>query len=155
MKGYIKKLLRGGLLENINLNLSKQIRSKQMGLEIDKELEGIFGKNIYRLYYDLSSGKQITPRNKKPKLRFDIDIIDRLRDEVEVILDKFNFTLVDFDKNIAKSNKAHGQKLKKMEVSNMLNIWGRYRIQLVVMKSYMLSYHDIRMILLEWHQNQK
>ena len=118
MKGYIKKLLREGLLENINLNLSKQIRSKQMGLKIDKELEGIFGKNIYRLYYDLSSGKQITPRNKKPKLRFDIDIIDRLRDEVEVILDKFNFTLVDFDKNIAKSNKAHGQKIKISKVLN-------------------------------------
>ena len=118
MKGYIKKLLREGLFENINLNLSKQIRSKQMGLKIDKELEEIFGKNIYRLYYDLSSGKQITPRNKKPKLRFDIEIIDKLKDEVEVILDKFNFTLVDFDKNIAKSNKAHGQKIKISKVLN-------------------------------------
>jgi hypothetical protein len=51
MNLFIKKLLREGLFESINLNLSKQIRSKQLDVDVNKTLEDIFGKNIYRLYY--------------------------------------------------------------------------------------------------------
>ena len=119
MNLFIKKLLRERLIESINLNLSKQIRSKQlsdkMASEVDKNLEEIFGKGVYRLYYDLSTGKQITPTRKQPKLRFDVGTTDELKDNIESLLKRFDYTLVDMDKNIAKNNK-NGQTIKITKV---------------------------------------
>jgi hypothetical protein len=119
MNLFIKKLLREGLFESINLNLSKQIRSKQLSdniaSEVDKNLEEIFGKGVYRLYYDLSTGKQITPTRKQPKLRFDVGTTDELKDNIESLLKRFDYTLVDMDKNIAKNNK-NGQTIKITKV---------------------------------------
>ena len=117
MKSFIKKLLRESLEESINLNLSKQLRGAQLKTKVNKELEGIFGKNIYRLYYDLETGKQITPTNKKPKLNFDIDVVDKLKSDVESLLNKFDFTLIDMDKNVAKNNK-NSQNIKITKVLN-------------------------------------
>lgn len=115
MKEFIKILLREGLDESINLNLSKQIRSKQLDVDINKTLEDIFGKNIYRLYYDVNTGKQIQPTRKEPKLKFDVEVVDNLKADIDTILSKLGYSLVDLDKNIAKSNK-NGQTIKATKV---------------------------------------
>ena len=92
--------------ESINLNLSKQIRKKQLELSINNELDKIFGNNKYRLYYDLETGKQITPTRKETKIKFDIEIVDKLKNNIEKILKNLNYTLIDIDKNIAKNDKT-------------------------------------------------
>ena len=105
MKQLIKKLLREGLEEATYLNLSKQFRNKQKKGGYDKLVADIFGKGVYRLYYDVKSGKQITPTRHQPKLKFDVNVFRTLESDVETILNKFDYTLVDLDKNIAKNNK--------------------------------------------------
>jgi hypothetical protein len=110
-ESQLKEIEKYLLNEDINLNLTKQIRTKQLNLDINYELDNIFGKNVYRLYYDLNTGKQITPTKTIPKLKFDVNIIDGLKNDVENILKNQNFSLVDFEKNIAKNNK-NGQNIK-------------------------------------------
>jgi hypothetical protein len=119
MKEFIKKLLREGLVnESINLNLSKQLRKKQLKDGNDEELEKLFGKNVYRLYYDLETGKQIFPQsNRDTKLKFDVPVIDKLKNSVESILNRLDFSLVDFEKNIAKNNKTNQQ----IKISKVIN----------------------------------
>jgi hypothetical protein len=117
MKSLIKKLLREELNESINLNLSKQLRKKQLR-DGDETLEGLFGKNVYRLYYDLESGKQIFPQsNRDTKLKFDVPIVDKLKNSVENTLNRLDYSLVDFEKNIAKNNKTNQQ----IKISKAIN----------------------------------
>jgi len=120
MKKLIRKLLRVGLNESINLNLTKQLRGKQRGMVHNKMLDNIFGKNIYRLYYDLSTGKQITPTRKEPKLRFDVKVQDRLKNTVTKVLSKHGFEVIDFDKNIT-INKKNKQEVKISKILNRLD----------------------------------
>ena len=89
-------------IESINLNLSKQFRKIQSKEDVTLILDDIFGKNVYRLYYDLETGKQIFNKNKTPKLRFDVQITDKLKNDIEIILNKLGYTLVDLEKNEAK-----------------------------------------------------
>ena len=118
MKGYIKKLLREGLSESINLNLSKQLRKKQLKDGNDEELEKLFGKNVYRLYYDLESGNQIFPQaNRDTNIKFDVPIVDKLKNSIESVLNNLDFSLVDFEKNIAKNNKTNQQ----IKISKVIN----------------------------------
>ena len=114
MKSLIKKLLR----ESINLNLSKQLRKKQLSGVENNELENLFGKNVYRLYYDLKTGKQIFPQsNRDTKIKFDVPIVDKLKNRIESVLKSLDFSLVDFEKNIAKNNKTNQQ----IKISKVIN----------------------------------
>jgi hypothetical protein len=114
MKNIIKKLLR----ESINLNLSKQLRKKQLSGVENNELENLFGKNVYRLYYDLKTGKQIFPQsNRDTKIKFDVPIVDKLKNRIESVLKSLDFSLVDFEKNIAKNNKTNQQ----IKISKVIN----------------------------------
>lgn len=120
MSEYIRKLIRESLnelikTEAIQLNLSKQFRNIQSKVSSTPILDDIFGKNIYRLYYDLDSGKQITMKNKTPKLKFDIEITNKLRNDIEIILNKLGYSLVDFEKNEAKKT-ATNQPIKITKV---------------------------------------
>jgi hypothetical protein len=103
--------------ESINLNLSKQIRKYQLKQNVTPILDNIFGKNIYRLYYDLETGKQIIPKNKMPLLKFDVLITKTLKNNVEIILNKFGYSMVDFENNIAKNIKTNQQ----IKISKVIN----------------------------------
>jgi hypothetical protein len=114
MKLLIKKLLR----ESINLNLSKQLRKTQLKTYTDSVLEELFGKNVYRLYYDLDTGKQVFPNPKRvTKLKFDVDIVDNLKNKINSLLKKLDYTLVDFEKNLAKNDKTNQQ----IKISKAIN----------------------------------
>ena len=113
MKLLIKKLLR----EAINLNLSKEL---SRGWDASK-LDDIFGKNIYRLYYDLDSGKQITPTRKEPKLKFDVPKTDRLKNDIINLISGYEYELLDFEKNIA-LNKKNNQKINLSKILNRLDL---------------------------------
>tara|TARA_R110002050_G_scaffold34397_5_gene86808 strand:+ start:2578 stop:3864 length:1287 start_codon:yes stop_codon:yes gene_type:complete len=116
MKKFIQNLLREGLNESISLNLSKQLRNTW-----DKsKLDDIFGKNVYRLYYNLETGKQITPTRKTPKLKFDVKNIEKLNNDISSMLKKYNYSIVDMDKNIAKNNKSN-QNIKISKILNKLD----------------------------------
>ena len=111
MKNLIKQLLR----ENISLNLSKQIRARQLASGNEEKLDELFGKGVYRLYYDLGSGKQITPTRHQPKFKMDIQLADKLKNQIDGILQRLGFSIVDFNKNIAKNNST-GQNIKISKV---------------------------------------
>jgi hypothetical protein len=118
MKEVIKKLLRKELNESINLNLTKQLRKKQLSYDNNDDLENLFGKNIYRLYYDLETGKQIFPQsNRDTKLKFDVPIVDKLKKSIESVLNDLDYSLIDFEKNIAKNNKTNQQ----IKISKVIN----------------------------------
>lgn len=89
------------ILEQINLNLSKQSRKYQKRQRSDERLSGIFGDGVYRLYYDIESGVQIYPTRKDPKLKMDIPMVDSLRDEVEDELNKLGYRIINFEGNLA------------------------------------------------------
>jgi hypothetical protein len=104
---FTHKLIKESLIkliqiESINLNLSKQFRKIQSKQDVTLILDDIFGKNVYRLYYDLETGKQIFNKYKTPKLKFDIQITDKLKNDIETILNKLGYSLVDLEKNEAK-----------------------------------------------------
>jgi hypothetical protein len=120
MKGLIKKLLREGLEESINLNLSKQIRRAQKGLNNTEFMDNLFGKNVYRLYYDLDTGKQITPTRKEPKIKFDVNLKDRLGNTISQMLKNNGFEVTDLDKNIA-TNTRNNQQIKISKVLGSLD----------------------------------
>ena len=88
--------------EAINLNLSKQVRKYQKKYERISNLEALFGKNIYRLYYDLETGKQITPTRKTPAFKMDVHIEDRLKNDIESVLNNYEYQVIDYNKNSAK-----------------------------------------------------
>ena len=115
-------------VESINLNLSKQLRKYQQKKknEFYNELESLFGKNVYRLYYDLSTGKQIYPTQKKPNINIDIPIIDKLKNDVETTLDLLGYNVVDFENNLA-INRKNNQKIKITKVlSSNIDILNKY-----------------------------
>lgn len=106
------------MIDELNLNLSKQIRKAQKKTGADSFLETTFGKNVYRLYYDLDTGQQITPTNKKPALQNNIEIGDELRTNVDARLKEFGYQVVDFDKNVASKN---NQQIKITKVLSKLD----------------------------------
>ena len=112
MKSLIKKLLR----EAINLNLTKEL-SKDWKKQ---RLNDIFGENIYRIYYDLDTGKQITPTKKNPKLNFDVPITDKLKTQIIKLIGNHNFEVLNFENNEA-INKTNNQKSKLSKVLNWLD----------------------------------
>ncbi len=115
--------------ENINLNLSKQIRQFQKKTSADKRLEDIFGVNVFRLYYDLNTGKQIQPTAKKPKLEMDVDIRNQLYDDIKSFLAKIDYTIQDFDNNRAINNKTNQVvKITKIISDYNQNIYNRYNL---------------------------
>jgi hypothetical protein len=121
--------LRGIINENINLNLSKQIRKFQKKTSVDKKLEDIFGVNVYRLYYDLTTGKQIQPTGKKPKLEMDVDVKNRLYDDINSLLAKLDYSIKDFDNNRAVNNKTNQLvKITKVISGYNRNIYNRYNL---------------------------
>jgi len=99
------------LNERINLNLSKQIRLYQTKKGADKQLADVFGENVYRLYYDLDTGKQIYPTRKQPKLDMDIFPKNELENELSSLLSKLGYTILSFEDNVAINDKTK-QKIK-------------------------------------------
>lgn len=97
----------------LDLNLSKQIRRYQQKKyqKNDKMLEDIFGKNIYRLYYDTQTGKQIFPTRKNPNIKFDVSEVfdDEFKKQIETVLNHNDFNMISFENNIAQNTKNNQQ----------------------------------------------
>lgn len=110
------------LIEALNLNLGKELTKYQNKQPITQELDKIFGKGVYRLYYDLRSGKQIFPTIKsiKTNLKFDLTFTNKLKSNIEQLLKSKNYELVDFNKNIAK-NIQNNQQIKITKILNELD----------------------------------
>jgi len=103
--------------EAINLKLTKELSK-----DWDKtQLDNIFGKNIYRLYYDLESGKQITPTKKDPKLKFDVKQNEKLKKDINNILNTYGYEVLDFNNNEA-VNKKTNQKIKISKILEKLDL---------------------------------
>jgi hypothetical protein len=149
--------------ETIELNLSKEVRAKQKKTKINAELNEIFGENVYRLYYDLSTNKQIFPTRKNPKLKLDIDITKKLSNDINNFLSKMNYTLVDLDKNLCLNNK--NQKIKITKIlkdynNSLLNDYTAYLDNIVKntneKKLYVvISRHSHDIISMGSHENFK
>ena len=116
--------------EAIDLGFSKEIRAKQKKSKKNAKLDEIFGENIYRLYYDLNTNKQIFPTRKIPKLKLEINIDKNLANDINKFLFKYNYTLIDLDKNLCLNNK-NNQKIKITKIlkdydNSLLNDYTAY-----------------------------
>jgi len=111
--------------EAIELNLSKQARAYQK--RFDANMDNLFGKNVYRLYYDLDTGKMITPTRKTPTLNLDVNISDKLRHDIDRVIADNGFVLVDFDGNKVKDEKSNQEvKLTKLLQKYDVGLLKRY-----------------------------
>jgi hypothetical protein len=134
MKEYIRKTIRielNKINEAINLNLSKELSK-----DWDKDkLDNIFGKNIYRLYYDLDTGKQIFPTKKDPKLKFDVQQNEKLKNDIDNLITNYQYNISDFNSNEA-INKKTNQKIRLSKILDKLDkeLFERYTLFLDSLK---------------------
>lgn len=107
----------------IGYDLAKDIRKYQLKKypNQDKNLESIFGKNVYRLYYNIETGQQIFPTRKTPSLKFNTqEPKDKLKNDITKVLEYKGYNLVNMEKNIAKNVKT-GQTVKATKILNNID----------------------------------
>lgn len=107
----------------IGYDLAKDIRKYQLKKypNQDKNLESIFGKNVYRLYYNIETGQQIFPTRKTPSLKFNTqEPKDKLKNDITKVLKYNGYGLVSMEKNIAQNIKT-GQNVKATKVLNNID----------------------------------
>ena len=126
-KSIRESLRRRLLLEYVPLDVSKYLRNVQLQSNSGKNeatLDKLFGKGVFRIYYDLDSGNQININKKTNDLP--VKQLETLRDEIGDTLDKFGYSVISFEGNRAKNDK--GQTVKITKVLNRVDklLLGKY-----------------------------
>jgi hypothetical protein len=113
LKTSIRESLRYRLLlEYVPLDVSKRLRKYQLDNNSDTILDELFGKGVFRLYYDLDSGNQV--RAGKTTNNLPVEKVATLRDDINDTLSKFGYSVVSIEDNRAKNDKGQTGKLTKI-----------------------------------------